>query len=234
VWHRLCLNRDEIWFNSFLLWRVTMYKKVVILFLAAVVLMASSANAKERASTGINFRLGFWNMGSQDRFLTYIEENGREYIKTGGAGGWISFVSRTSELMSFEFSLGAFGRAEGENFDYWDENIDGTAVIPVLFGVQRDLISVYNSSDLRPYISFGGGPYWITEVTDNGFNREEVLSGVDMGGYAGGGLNFFLGQNFAVNFDARYHFVDFSTENDISGLEVGLGFSIFWGKYGNN
>lgn len=209
-----------------------MPNKITIILLAVLSLSGTAfAQHKDRPASGINFRMAFWNMGSKDRFLTYIRDNGREYLRTGGAGGWISFVSRTSDQMSFELSLGAFGKAEGEAFASWDDEIDGTAVIPILFGIRRDLLGIYNSSSLRPYIAIGAGPYWITEVSEERLDREEVISGLDMGGYAGGGINFFLGRQFALNLDARYHFVDFTTENEISGVEVGMGFSIMWGRY---
>ncbi len=189
----------------------------------------------DRPSTGMTFKLGFWNMGDQSEFLTYIREDGREYIETGGLGGWLTFTSRTSDFYTFEFNLGAFGRAEGyessRHFDF-DDDVDGTAVIPVLFGIQREFLSVNNSSDLRPYLSAGIGPYWITDVKDEqSLNREEVRSKIDPGMYLGGGLNFFLSDKFALNFDGKYHIVDFNMDNDVSGLELGIGFSILWGKY---
>jgi len=213
-------------------------KKAILCIGFGILMLYSAVDAlaqKERASTGITFRMGFWNMGNASDFLTYVQENDREFVETGGFGGWVTFVSRTSDYWLFEFSLGGFGRAESiESFSHFDfeDEVDATAVVPVLFGVQRDFLSVGNSSDLRPYVAFGGGPYWITDVHERkSLDREEVISRIDPGIYFGGGLHFFLSQKFALNFDAKYHMVNFDPDNDISGLEVGLGFSIMWGKY---
>ncbi len=209
--------------------------------LFCILILASSAFANEPLSAGINFLLGFWNMGNQSNFFSYTRQNGREHVETGGLGGWVSFVSRTSDFWTFELSFGGFGQAEGYSNDdfntFWDDDdddIDATAVVPILFGVQRDLLTITNSSTLRPYVSFGGGPYWITDVRDHSFNGEEVTSKIEPGAYFGGGLNFLLGKKFAINFDGRYHVVNFDPDNDISGLEVGVGFTVLWGSYKSN
>ena len=51
------------------------------------------------------------------------------------------------------------------------------------------------------------------------------------GGYLGGGANFLLSDWFAINFDVKYHFIDFSKNHDNSGYEYGIGVSFMWGKY---
>lgn len=217
--------------------------KNVLAGFICVLMLTSSAFANQPASAGISFRLGFWNMGNQSNFLTYSRQNGQEYIQTGGLGGWITFVSRTSDFWTFELAFGGFGQAEGfsnDDFDTFFDNefdnddIDATAVVPILFGAQRDLLSIESSSALRPYVSFGGGPYWITDVRDHSFNNEEVISRIEPGAYFGGGLNFLLGDKFAINFDGRYHLVNFDPDNDISGLEIGVGFTVLWGTYKKN
>ena len=206
--------------------------KSVLVSTIVILNIASVSFAKERSSTGIGFRAGFWNMGSNSKFLTYINDNGQEYVETGGVGGWLTFVSRTSDYMTFELNLGGFGKVLTENMHFIDEEVDVTAVVPILLGIQREFLHVSNNSDLRPYLSFGGGPYWITNVIeDESADREEVITSVEPGLYFGGGLNFFLSPQFAITFDGKYHLVDFETEHEISGLEVGLGITVMWGKY---
>ena len=174
-------------------------------------------------------------MGGDSEFLTYVRNGGQERVETGGAGGWLTFVSRTSDYFNFEFNIGGFGKVLTDDWRYTDEDVDVTAVVPILFGVQRELLHVNNNSDLRPYVSFGGGPYWITNVLqEDSYDREEVTSSIDPGVYLGAGLNFFLGPKFAINFDGKYHMVDFDTDNEISGLEVGIGFTIMWGSFKSN
>ena len=101
-----------------------------------------------------------------------------------------------------------------------------------LFRLQREFLPAYNTAALRPYVQFGGGPYWITDVVEHDrLNNRQVVSKIKPGVYFGGGVNFFLGRSFAINFDGRYHLVDVNMDHELSGLEVGLGFSILWGKY---
>jgi hypothetical protein len=68
-------------------------------------------------------------------------------------------------------------------------------------------------------------------VEQSRINREEVVSKIKPGLYFGAGVNFFLGQSFAINFDGKYHMVDLNMDHEFSGLQVGLGFSILWGSY---
>ena len=63
------------------------------------------------------------------------------------------------------------------------------------------------------------------------FGDQEVVSTMRGGAYFGGGMDFFLSKSFGINFDIKYHAVDLDFDNEISGLEVGLGFSILWGEY---
>ena len=209
-----------------------MYFKSFFFIIISTLILSSNLQAQtEKSSTGITFRFSFWNMGNESNFLRYTARDGHEHIEVSGAGGWITFFSRTSDIWEFELSLGGFGKVNSEYGGFADDE-DVTAVVPVLFGVRRDFLNINNSSALRPYVSFGGGPYWITNVqTKDNFNTEEVISSIKPGAYAGGGLNFLFNQKFALNFDLKYHFVDLNTENEISGLELGLGFSLMWGKY---
>lgn len=200
--------------------------------LISLALFSAAARAQHAyKSTGIGFRLGIWNMGNDATVLRYHENGGNEFVETAGFGGWIYFITRTSDYWKFEFSLGVFGKAEDNMLFRSDDFTDATAVIPILFGVQREFLPVTNASALRPYITFGGGPYWITDVHQNDFFDEQVVSKVQPGLFAGGGLHFFLSKSFSLDFDVKYHFVNLQTHNDLSGVEIGLGFGILWGSY---
>ncbi|MFQ5825188.1 MAG: hypothetical protein ACE5JB_14155 [bacterium] len=192
-------------------------KSLKFIIILTTMLICSSVlySQTEFRSKGVGLRWGFWNMGNRSNLVIYIEHNDREFIETGGIGGWLYFVSRVSDNWVFELSLGAFAQAEGESFDHFDEDYDATVVIPILFGLQHDFLSINNSSALRPYISFGGGPYWITNVKERDrFDNEEVISTIKPGIFFGGGLNFFLFKSFAINFDLKYHVVDLQLDNN--------------------
>ena len=58
--------------------------------------------------------------------------------------------------------------------------------------------------------------------------RHTRLSG---GGYAAAGLNLHFTPSFALNFEAKYHLVDFDVNHDRSGVDIGLGLVFLWGNY---
>jgi len=209
------------------------FKRLKFMIILTLLLNSSSVlhSQTKIRTTGIGFRGSIWNMGNRSTLITFVEQNGKESIETGGFGGWLYFISRANDNWVLEFSLGAVAKVDGESFNYYDEEYDATLVIPILLGLQRDILSISNSSALKPYISFGGGPYWITEVKERArFVREEVVSTMKPGGFFGGGLHLMLG-TIALNFDVKYHLVDFQKGNDYSGLEIGLGLSFMWGEY---
>jgi hypothetical protein len=51
------------------------------------------------------------------------------------------------------------------------------------------------------------------------------------GGYAAAGFNLFFSPGFALNFEGKYHFVDFDSNHNRSGAEIGLGLVFLWGSY---
>jgi hypothetical protein len=210
-----------------------MFTKRIVLAVLVMGALSSAVQAESNLkSKGIGFRWGFWNQGNRGTLVTYIRQDGREFVETGGLGGWIYFISRAGDDWLLEFSLGAFAQVREQTLDNFNDDLDVNVTIPILLGLRRDLLAVDNSSALRPYISFGGGPYWLTHVKEqNDFRTEEVVSTMKGGVYFGGGMNFFISKSFAIDFDVKYHAVDLDFDHEISGLEIGVGFSIMWGDY---
>jgi outer membrane protein W len=208
-----------------------------VLSLAAVImtLFPAAAFAQSRA-TAIGFRGTYWDMANQPGGISVRQNGGVTNINVGSGGGWLYFYSRVSDGWLFEFSLGVAGKAKTEDQDFWGENVEVNAVTPVLLGFRHNLLPYNTQSDLQPYLSFGAGPYWINDikVRDRYYGDDEevyVKSKVKPGGYAGGGLNFMLGNWVGLNFDIKYHFVDFRKAHPNSGYEYGLGFFFTWGHY---
>jgi outer membrane protein W len=155
-------------------------------------------------------------------------------VNTGSGGAWLSLLSRLNYNTMFELSLGAVGQVEEEMSYYTDTDVDIFAVTPLLFGIRFEIIPPESQSALKPYLSLGGGPYWISSimVKDRVFENEVTINTkLRRGGYLGGGANFLLSDWFAVNFDVKYHFIDFNVKHENSGLEYGLGVSFLWGRF---
>jgi len=188
----------------------------------------------EVKSTGIGVRGSYWKMSNKPTQIVVKNYGEDATVNIGGAGGWLYLFSRINYNLSLELSVGATARVEEETNDYHNTEADVFTIMPVLLGLRYDLFSPQNRTSLQPYIAFGAGPYWMTNVfVKEQFDEEEVTLNTDLerGGYVGGGFNFMLSDWFAVNFDVKYHFIDFNVNHEYSGYEYGLGISVMWGKY---
>jgi len=184
-------------------------------------------------STGLGFRVGFWNVTNHPTQIRSIGYGQDATVDIGGAGAWIYFFSRVYQNWFLEFNLGAVAGVHQEHSGYVIRNIEATAIVPLLLGARYDIFSPRLPSSIQPYLSLGSGPYWIASVkNENPFTEsvQTIESILEYGAYAGGGANIILASWVALNFDLKYHFVDFQFEKDYSGLEFGMGFSFMWGK----
>ncbi|MDZ7262330.1 MAG: porin family protein [candidate division KSB1 bacterium] len=215
--------------------RIKAIKCVIIgtLVILSFSLSKTFAQTKVR-STGIGLRGSYWKMSNHSAHIIVTDHGERSAVSVGGIGGWLYFFSRYNNNAFFEFSLGGIATVKEESIDYWKENVDVSTITPLLLGVRYNLFSIQSQSALQPYFTFGGGPYWITDVMvrEKLYDDEvTVKTSLKRGGYAGGGFNFMLSSWFAVNFDVKYHFINFNIKHDKSGFDYGLGVSFMWGQY---
>jgi outer membrane protein W len=193
--------------------------------------------ADEWPRTGIGIRFSHWNVKDATRLVhVYHDDWGSDRVNAGGYGGSLFFFSKLTSQLFMEFTVGAIGTVEQRNH-YWDyEEVKADAVLPFLFGLRYNLLPQNIHSVLQPYAQAGFGTYWINDVfVENGYyddDYEDVIvnSQVRPGGYIGAGLNFMLSKKFAINYDMRYHFVDFNNKEYHNGIEFGFGGSFMWGN----
>ena len=208
--------------------------KIIILFMTLTLGLAAQTFAQGFSrSKGLGSRFGLWKTA---RSSSLISVSGNR-VEVSGAGSWMYFFSRFNNEWFYEFHLGIFASVIAEEiFDetgrFIRDEEDVTLIIPFVFGMRYDIFASRSHGGLQPYFSFGGGPYWITnvDVPSNNLPVEKVESGLKPGAYAGGGLNIGLLSWFALKFDLKYHFVDLKFNKDLSGLDFGLGFSFMWGQ----
>ena len=184
---------------------------------------------------GLGTRFGLWKTA---RSASLISVSGSK-IEVGGAGAWLYFFSRFNNEWFYEFHLGSFASVivhneSGSFDDFVVDSEDVTAIIPFLFGMRYDFLATHSQSALQPYFSFGAGPYWITNV-DQPFSNNDTFtgtvdSGLKPGAYAGAGMNLALASWLALNFDLKYHFVDFQYDQDFSGMDFGFGLTFMSGQ----
>jgi len=201
-------------------------------------------------TTGVCFRSSYWIMPDPQNYVTTTFPNGRSEIDFGGIGGWFSVLKRINQRMLLEFSMGAVGHIKGaseEDDDHWPyhydpwwyadnhkDNYDLNAITPILFGIRYSLINPRNPNGIVPYLSGGIGPYFLAEVEirNDGLVEETITRWSGRGGaYFGGGFDFMMTSWLALNLDAKYHLVDFDSNNPYSNFEWGLGLQFMWGRW---
>lgn len=183
-------------------------------------------------SKGLGVRLSLWNLDDQPTKIN-VSLKPEFDLDLGGFGGWLYYFSRLHNSWFLEMNLGAVGRVRtGSNQDS-SSTVNVTAVVPFLFGVRYDILSARSSSSLQPYLTAGGGPYWATSFDVNESEMQSSLSGaadLQMGHYFGGGMNLVLRSWLALNFDVKYHKIEFRSNQNFNGFEFGLGLTLMWGR----
>lgn len=209
------------------------YVMIILIIILTLSIVRVEADTILR-STGVGLRGTYWNM-SKDRTIVRVNDFGESAtVNFGGAGCWLYLFSRMNETMFLEISIGAIGTVVGEKNNEIDDNIDATAMIPLLIGLRYNLMSPLNNSSIQPYFTFGAGPFWImtAKVRDLPETEEVTLiNDFERDAYLGGGFDFMLTSWCAFNFDLKYHFMDFNVHHERSGLEYGLGIKFMWGQF---
>ncbi len=182
-------------------------------------------------SSGIGVRGSYWNMGDHTTRFSVRDEGQQVSLDIGGVGGWMYFFSRLHDNWFLDFNLGVVTRVRVEESGFTDSNTDVSLIVPFLFGLRHDLLSLKYTSAFQPYLTLGSGPYFTTAFISRS-TGEDITgeSSMKFGAYAGAGTNIVLRSWFAFNFDVKYHFVDFRTNINESGFDFGLGFSFMWGR----
>jgi outer membrane protein W len=198
--------------------------------------LAGPANFETR-STGLALKGSLWNVGSTRTSQVYVSGFDAETrVETGKAGGWICFFNRLAPNWMIELGLGGSGRANIVDDNWSSSQIEVNGVTPVVFGVQFYPFTSKTLRNLYPYLSLGGGPYWISnvKVEENVFGsktRVGTYTVVKPGFYIGGGLHFMMSSWFGIGMDIRHHIIDMDLNDPDSGWEFGMGFEFFWGSF---
>lgn len=213
-----------------------MKRTTVFFMLLATVVFVQSAFGGNNRKAGIGFRGTHWKMDNNPSTVHVVANPAQAQVDVGSGGGYFYFFSRVGDATWMEFTMGAVGEVETHNEYFWGDEVDVKAVTPVLLGFRHDLFSYDTESSLIPYFTFGAGPYWFNDiyVKSDAFGMEEeveVKTKAKLGGYAGGGVNFMFTSWMGINFDARYHFINFDVNHLSSGWEYGLGIVFSWGQY---
>jgi len=137
----------------------------------------------------------------------------------------IGFGSRVAPMFAFEGTFGAYGADDGSR---------EARVVPMTIGARFIIPHPF----IEPYVGAGLGLYFSSLDEGSSASRRGFtpFSGIDdtnsgLGGYLSAGLDMWLNNRVALNFEGKYHFVEpsFQTNagNDVdvnlSGWTVNLG-----------
>jgi hypothetical protein len=124
----------------------------------------------------------------------------------------VGFGSRVAPMFAFEGTFGAYGADDGSK---------EARVVPLTLGARLIIPTPF----IEPYLGAGMGLYFssLDEPATTGFSGIDDTSS-DFGGYLSAGLDMWLNQRVALNFEGKYHFVEptFQT-NAGSDVDVNLG-----------
>lgn len=211
------------------------YTRAVLCLVAGAGLLAAIPVQAQRYThtKSIGVRGSFWPT-SDETALIRANAGGDVSMSLSGIGGTLVFTSRAHNRLLFEASAGGGGNVEVRTSIDGSEDVDFTGLANLLFGLRFQLLSQLHESPYRPYLSSGGGPYWLARgaVTEQATMQEEVAIQYDVkpGAYLGAGLDLFVTSWLSLNFDTKYHFVDLRVAEEFSGFEFGLGLAFHWGK----
>jgi outer membrane protein W len=185
-------------------------------------------------STGIGVRGAYYSSGDQEMEFVSVEYDRYSTGTNVGAGGSLFIFSRVSDHFLIEFTVGGLARVNTESKVCFDEEVEVFSAVPMLVGAKYDILPLNSKSNLRPYLSIGPGAYILSDVfvkskfgVDHGYVKTSVRGGM----HAGAGFNFFFTETFGLNFETKYHMVDFNPDHNRSGYELGLGLVFMWGDY---
>ena len=224
----------DLVFGSRLEKKMSQSGKIYIYGFLAFFLVLNCQNLRAQKvmrSTGIGIRLGAWKMydPADDKKFDYATVS---TTSGSGEGGVLHFYKRLRDRWFLDGSLGNLGNVSltriGTGYVY-TANLDITLF---QFGARYDWLSPKYGSSFQPYLSLGGGLYWLSEssnLVEGGGVETTNKTTAKAGIYGGGGLNFILARWFSINADLKFHFNDFDFSDRTNGVEYGIGCNFMWG-----
>jgi hypothetical protein len=216
--------------------------------------MLSTSALAALPRTNLRFSFGVWDTPDTDVGITVTHRdaglNDRvTNVDVSGLSGAFAVSHQINRRFAWELSFGGFSDTDAEvlqeridrryHGDYYETIYSYSHTVSVNY-VTMGLI-YYPMSELdgslgnltsffRPYLTAGIGPYfgWDIRWDDDDLIDADFTS--TMGAYPGIGVDLLLSRHFLLNFDLRYHLVEFGDPlkgiEDFSGLNALFGFKV--------
>lgn len=188
-------------------------------------------------SSGISLKGGMW--GSGETHTTSVRVSPWETestVETGKFGGWLSFYNRVAPDWMLTLSLGGSGRADVSDNAWGEDDVYFDGHSAFLIGVQYFPLSGATMVNLKPYLTFEAGPYWLTQchVEENYWGLHDVVettTTLKPGVCGGGGMHYMMSSWFGMDLSLKYHAINLDFDHPESGWEFGIGAAFFWGTF---
>ncbi|MFC2133193.1 hypothetical protein ACFLTH_01130 [Bacteroidota bacterium] len=206
------------------------FESIIFNTLILIILFGSTSFAQcYNRSSGIGFRMGFWQIGENDNLTAVSNFGNSESVTIGGIGFWLNYFSQVNQDLFFELSIGAAARVEENEFSDYSDHSKVSFVLPIIFSIKRIISFPADMHMIEPYLTVGAGPYLTGHVRENDtFDSEEVVIKSNIGICGGGGINFLMSNWLAVTFDIKYHLINLDPSNDFSDIDLGMGLNFRW------
>lgn len=184
---------------------------------------------------GFSIRGNFSDTFKKRSSVTIFDQTINEDLAGGGYGPSLLIFKRINSQWIADLSYGFVFRASLMDDVENPELLRANFVVPLLLGLRYEFISAENNFWIRPYVSFGGGPYFTSEVKLDAENLLQQnapnVNSTRAGAYLGGGADLKLGRNVALTSDLRYHLIDLPTASNLqSGLDFSMGLTFMRGS----
>jgi hypothetical protein len=230
----------------------------VLLIVIAGITFNNTAMCDDYPRSSIRFNLGVWDIPDTDLGITVYHTDLSDYerlteVNVSGISYGISFSQMVGNRFAWELSTGGVSDSQGKNWseeikirhgdDYYETTFSeshNVSVVYMMIGIIYYPFSELDqfessilgdlSSFIRPYITAGIGPYFGLETRLSEDDVTDANFASTMGAYPGVGLDLLVSKHFILNFDLRYHFVEFGEPlkeiTDFSGVNALFGFKI--------
>jgi hypothetical protein len=207
----------------------------IVLLTSLLPLKMMHAQGITRAQ-GLGLRLSSWNITGRRTTISVDGMNGNTQVDLSGMGPTIYYFSRAYRNLYLETSLGVIGGVVADAESAGKATVSVESIVPFVVGLRYDFMGMRISGALHPYLAAGGGPYSVFNVktssdAETAFTGQETIqTRMDYGWFFGGGVNFTLTNWFTLNADLKYHSIKIPDLKDYSGLELGIGLAVMWGR----
>ena len=205
----------------------------------ASIILSTGATAQELAFKGshaIEISLGMWGGGKTSNYISTLGV--RSEAGTNGFSGSIGYAYWLREHLAVTVNAGVLSAKTSSTVIYtgirtvFDVSDKTSAVMPILLGLRFYVPAPEAGENIRPFIALGVGSF-VGVDSSNAALSQEARTEAGIGGRAGAGIDFFLGNHFKLGASVGYNMMaDFAdpigARTNYNGGEFSLVFGVIF------